>query len=85
MFNPAELVQDMSQRSQGMPQWHARPGKTHCSLHLLSLQWFVAMNGAFGAGRFGRPVGAFLQALFSVTKKVITAFTKLAVIRNMMV
>jgi len=85
MFNPAEFVQDVSQRSQGMSQWHAWPGKTHCSLHLLSLQWFIAMNGAFGAGWFGRPVRAFLQAPFSITKKVITAFTKLAVIRNMMV
>ena len=85
MFNPAKLVQDMGQCAQGMTQRHARPGKTHCSLHLLPLQWFVAMNGTLGAGWFGGTVGAFLQAFFSVTKKVITAFTKLAVIRNMMV
>ena len=85
MFNPAKLVQDMSQCAYGMAPGHARSGKTHCSLHLLSLQWFVAMNGALGAGRFGSAVGAFLQALFGISKKVITAFTKFAVIRNMMV
>ena len=85
MFNPAKLVQDMNQCAYGMAQRHARPGKTHCSLHLLSLQWFVAMNGTLGAGWFGRTVGAFLQTLFGISEKVITAFTKLAVIRNMMV
>jgi hypothetical protein len=68
-----------------MTQRHARPGKTHCSLHLLSLQWFVTMNGALGAGRFGSAVGTFLQSLFGISKKVITAFTKFAVKRNMMV
>ncbi len=85
MFNPAKLVQDMNQCAYGMTPGHTRPGKTHCGLHLLPLQWFVAMNGAPGAGWFGSTVGAFFQALFSVTEKVITAFTRLAVIRNMMV
>ena len=85
MFNPAKLVQDMNQCAYGVTPRHARPGKTHCSLHLLSRQWFVAMNGALGTSWFGSTVGAFLQALFSITKKVITAFTKLAGIRNMMV
>jgi hypothetical protein len=43
------------------------------------------MDGALGASWFGGTVGAFLQAFLSVTKKVITTVTKLAVIRNMMV
>lgn len=67
MFNAAKFVQNMDQCAYGMMQRHARTGKTHCSLHLLSLQWFIAMNGALGTGRFGRTEGAFLQPLFGIT------------------
>jgi hypothetical protein len=68
-----------------MAPGHAWSGKPHYSLYLLPLQWLVAMNRAPGTGWFSRAVRAFLQALFSVSKKVITAFAKLAIIRLMMV
>ena len=77
MFNAAKLVQEVNQCAYGMLHRHARPGKTHCSLHLLTLQWFVAMDGTLGTGRFGRTVRAFLQAFFSVTKKGCASFTRL--------
>jgi len=52
-----------------MAQGHTRTGVTHHLAHVFAFLFFVAVDGAPGAGRFGLAVGAFRQAVFRIAHK----------------
>ena len=59
-----------------MTPGHARAGIAHNLTHVFALLFLVAMDGAFGAGRFGFTVRAFGQAPLSIPHQLSAGITQ---------
>ena len=77
MQSPAQLVEAVRQRADGMSPQHAWACVAHDPAHFLPLPLLIAMDGAIRTGGFGLPVRAFLQAPFRVGHEIIALLTQL--------
>lgn len=78
MLSLAEFVQHVIQGSQRMAPGHSRTGKAHHVTHFLPLGGLVAMDRAFGTGRFILAVGAFFQPSRCIIHQAITFFAQIS-------
>jgi hypothetical protein len=85
VYHAPQLVKYMSQGPPGVAQGHAWAGITHDLANLIALAFFVTMNRAFGAGRLGLTVGAFVQAPFRVVHQIHTNSAQTGCVVSMMV
>jgi len=71
-----QLIEYVNKRAPRMTLGHARTGIAHYLTNAFALLFFVAMDGAFGAGRLGLTVGALGQALFSIAHQLSTGIAQ---------
>jgi hypothetical protein len=65
-----QFIESVNKRAPRVTPSHVRTGITHHLTNAFALLFFVAMDGAFGAGRFGFTVGTLGQAPFCIAHQL---------------
>ena len=66
VYRASQFVEYVCKRTPWVASGHTWTGLAHKLTNLLALLFFVAMDGALGAGRFGLAIGALGEALFRI-------------------